>query len=593
MAAIAALALSGGRGEYAATSPGATKVAAYGDVVVWSERSPEGAFRLVADRGPDGEPAPLPVGQRGAPFDVDVGPGPDGRPVAVYSRCAREPRPLPATWPAVAPATGRGCDLFAYSFATRAERPVQGANLPDTSEFLPSIWRGRIAFARVFEQRPGLAGTAPQLYVRELDPGGRTRRQAGGPRGRSGLPGPTSLDLYKDRLAFGWVWGEGAQGRSEVRLTTLGSSQAGLIAEESWSSTIARLLSPQVAEGSIWFASERTEPRDGKTVSLGGRMHRYRLEDRQLSVAPAPDWLVSAARTEGETVFARAPERDAACDPRCDMVRAGDLAFEPVGGQLPGGGRTILPGKRVVAFFGAPGAEELGALGIGSPAQAGRRLLEQARAYEGEGRTEVLPAMELIASLVLGSPGEDGLYRKRLADRDIARYLKAAREIGAILMLDIQPGRANVLDEVRSYERWLREPDVSLALDPEWRMGPGEVPGQTIGSMTAREINAVSAYLSDVVRRGNLPQKLLLVHRFTDDMIVGEEDLRPREGLATVESVDGFGLPAAKVEKFNAFTAQEEGLEEGFKLFYGEDTNLMSPEDVLALRPRVDVVMYE
>ncbi len=471
---------------------------------------------------------------------------------------------------------------------------MEGASTSGTSEFLPSIWRGRIAFARVFERRPGLAGTAPHLYVRELGAGGPSLRQAGGPRGRSGLPGPTSLDLYGDRLVFAWVWGEGAQGRSEVRLSTVGSGDAALIAEASWSSSIARLLSPHGAEGSIWFASERTEPRDGETVSLGGHMHRFRLADRQLSVAPAPDWLVSAARTDGQTVFARAPERDAiACDPRCDMVRADDLAFEPVGAQLPGGGRTILPGRRVVAFFGAPGAEALGALGIGSPAQAGRRLLEQARAYEGEGRAEVLPAMELIATLVLGGPGEDGLYRKRLADRDIARYLEATREIGGILMLDIQPGRADVLDEVRHYERWLREPDVSLALDPEWRMGPGEVPGQTIGSMTAREINEVSAYLSDVVRRGNLPQKLLLVHRFTEDMIVGEEDLRPREGLAMVESVDGFGLPAAKIEKFNAFTERDEGLEEGFKLFYEEDTDLMSPEDVLALRPRVDVVMYE
>jgi len=592
---LAALVLGQGRNEAVETPAGATKVAAYGDVVVWSERtSGGGAFRLVAHRGPDGEPTPLPVGERAVPFDVDLGPGPDGRPVAVYSRCAREPRALPATWPAVAPATGRGCDLFAYSFATRSERRVEGTNAPGASEFLPSIWRGRIAFARVFERRPGLAGTASSLYVRELGPRGRSLRQAGGPRGSSGLPGPTSLDLNGDRLAFGWVWGEGAQGRSEVRLTTLGSREAGLIAEANWSSTIARLLNPHVAEGSVWFASERTQPRGGKTVSLGGRMHRYRLEDRQLSVAPAPDWLVSAARAEGETVFARAPEPDAtACDPRCDMVRAGDLSFEPVGAQLPGGGRAILPGRRVVALFGAPGAEALGALGIGSPAQAGRRLLEQARAYEGEGRREVLPAMELIASLVLGSPGEDGLYRKRLPDRDIARYLKAAREIGAILMLDIQPGRADVLAEVRSYERWLREPDVSLALDPEWKMGPGEVPGRTIGSMTAREINGVSAYLSDVVRRGNLPQKLLLVHRFTDDMIVGEEDLRPREGLAMVESVDGFGLPAAKIEKFNAFTKRDEGLEEGFKLFYEEDTNLMSPEDVLELRPRVDVVMYE
>ena len=41
---------------------------------------------------------------------------------------------------------------------------------------------------------------------------------------------------------------------------------------------------------------------------------------------------------------------------------------------LPRGGRRIFPEFRVVAYYGAPQNPELGALGIGTPDQAGRRL---------------------------------------------------------------------------------------------------------------------------------------------------------------------------------------------------------------------------
>src|SRR5215210_4564828 len=48
---------------------------------------------------------------------------------------------------------------------------------------------------------------------------------------------------------------------------------------------------------------------------------------------------------------------------------------------LPGGGRSIFPEHRVVAFYGAPQDDELGELGIGTPDSAGRRLRKQAAPY--------------------------------------------------------------------------------------------------------------------------------------------------------------------------------------------------------------------
>lgn len=263
----------------------------------------------------------------------------------------------------------------------------------------------------------------------------------------------------------------------------------------------------------------------------------------------------------------------------------------PAPPQLPGGGRTIFPEHLVVGFYGAPQARELGELGIGSPAKAGQRLLEKAKEFEVEGR-KVLPAMELIAEIAHSAPGEDGLYRGRQPNRIIRRYLRAARKIGAILILDIQPGHASFFAESQYLEKWLREPDVSLALDPEWHT-PGAVPGTVIGSIDVREVNAVSFWLDELVKQHNLPQKLLVVHRFTEDMIVGEEQLKPRENVAVTVNVDGFGGRAIKIAKYKEFAQRTPGLHNGFKLFFREDTNLLTPARVLRMKPQPELIVYE
>jgi hypothetical protein len=263
----------------------------------------------------------------------------------------------------------------------------------------------------------------------------------------------------------------------------------------------------------------------------------------------------------------------------------------PAPPQLPRGGRVILPGNRVVASYGAPQDRELGTLGIGTPAEAGARLLRQAKAYDGLG-PRVLPAMELIAVVAAGDPGQDGKYRTRQASKVIRRYLRAARKVKALLILDIQPGRSDFLQEAMALERWLREPDVSLALDPEWRVDAPQVPAQVIGSVSAQEVNAVSFWLDRLTAQHDLPQKLLLIHRFTDGMIRDEANLKTRSHLAMAINVDGFGGRAIKRAKYRQL-ARRDRFFDGFKLFYHEDTDLLTPEQVARLRPPPNVVVYE
>jgi hypothetical protein len=260
--------------------------------------------------------------------------------------------------------------------------------------------------------------------------------------------------------------------------------------------------------------------------------------------------------------------------------------------ELPRGGRVILPRDRVVAYYGDPRDPQLGVLGIGSPDKEAKRLARQARAYARPGRP-VLPALELISTLAIEEEGADGDHTLHEEATTIRRYLFAARSHHMILILDIQPGYGSFIEEAKRLEPVLEQPDVSLALDPEWSLEPPQLPGQEIGSTDAATINEVSAYMSHLVRTKHLPQKLLVVHRFTDEMVEDEDQLRSDPGVALVLNVDGFGDRAEKISKYKELTRARPNSYFGFKLFYEQDTDLMKPDQVLRLRPQPDFIVYQ
>ena len=267
--------------------------------------------------------------------------------------------------------------------------------------------------------------------------------------------------------------------------------------------------------------------------------------------------------------------------------------------ELPRGGRLVLPRHRVVAYYGAPQDPELGVLGETPPEEAARALARRAGGYARPGRP-VLPALELISTLAQSAPGDDGAHRLRQSAATIRRHLRAARAIKGLLVLDVQPGQADFLEEVRALEPYLVQPDVGLALDPEWSVPEGTQPGSVIGSTDAELVNEVSAYLARLVRLRDLPQKLLIVHQFTDEMIMNRDQLETRPEVALVVNMDGFGTPELKQGVYDRLSLPAVrgpdtlgGPYNGFKLFFREDTGLMSPRDVLALRPAPDVVVYE
>jgi putative cell wall-binding protein len=261
------------------------------------------------------------------------------------------------------------------------------------------------------------------------------------------------------------------------------------------------------------------------------------------------------------------------------------------GAELPRGGRLLFPEHRMVALYGNARSSAMGALGEQPPEQAAERTKRVAAAYAPGGRT-ILPTFELIITVATRSPGADGMYRSVGSPEEVQRYLDVARRHGIYLLLDIQPGRSDFLTEVRRFERFLREPDVGIALDPEWRMGPGGIPGQGVGSVDAAEVNQVVDYLAGIVRTHRLPQKLLVVHQFQDRMIRNRDQIRTPPELSVNFHADGFGTRSAKLSKYESFLAPRP-YSMGFKIFYDEDTNPFQPLDVLAFRVPPDLITYQ
>lgn len=265
--------------------------------------------------------------------------------------------------------------------------------------------------------------------------------------------------------------------------------------------------------------------------------------------------------------------------------------------ELPRGGRELLPGRRVVSFAGAPQDQELGELGVGSLRGAVAKLKKQAVPYSRRTRP-TQPALQLISTIAHADPGQSGRYSERQSSRIIARHLREARRSKAILVLDIQPGKVSFVTETRRLRRWLREPDVTIAYDPEWRVEKdGDVPGQVIGSVGARELQRSLDAVAEIVRERNLPKKMVIVHRFTENMIRGLRSVKVPPELQMVMSIDGVGDRANKIAKYRQLSRDlPPGWRPGFKVFYKEDREaggVMTPRQVMALRPRPDVVLYE
>ena len=268
-----------------------------------------------------------------------------------------------------------------------------------------------------------------------------------------------------------------------------------------------------------------------------------------------------------------------------------------VGETVPLDG-AILPYKRIVAFYGNLYSKQMGILGELPKPDVINKLKEEVAAWQqADSVLEVQPALHYIAVTAQSLPGKGGKYRLRMPFSQIDSVLNMAKQIDAIIFLDIQVGLSDLQAEIPELKEYLKLPNVHLGIDPEFSMKGGQRPGKVIGEFNADDINYAADYLTTLVKENNLPPKILVVHRFTQGMVNQYNQIKLRPEVQFVMHMDGWGIPARKINTYKQFIYKEPVEFTGFKLFYKNDTKnngrLVTHQELLKLKPQPVYIQYQ
>ncbi|AYA38142.1 hypothetical protein D3Y59_14500 [Hymenobacter oligotrophus] len=281
---------------------------------------------------------------------------------------------------------------------------------------------------------------------------------------------------------------------------------------------------------------------------------------------------------------------------RRDSLKADSIV--KASGQLPG---SILPGKRIIAFYGNIRSKGMGILGREPKEQMLAKFRKVQKEWQAaDPSIPVQPALHNVTITAQGSPGKDGKYRLMNSKATIEEVIKWARENNCILFLDVQVGWSDLESELPKLEQYLKSPDIHLGIDPEFALKTKKVkPNRKIGTYDAKDVNYAINFLARIVAENKLPPKVLIVHRFTQGMITNYKNIKLDPRVQVVMHMDGWGNPILKKDSYRDYIVKEPVQYTGFKLFYEYDPrpaphHMMTPKEVLAeLDPKPLYIQYQ
>ena len=330
---------------------------------------------------------------------------------------------------------------------------------------------------------------------------------------------------------------------------------------------------------------------------------------QQAAQAPAPKFAFGNAAAEATQCQQR---RQARLDSAASALQADSAAKRPGAGRNPIFAKeqkwypqmpefrdgSILPCNRIVVYYGNPSSTKMGALGQYPRDEMLQRLRRQADQWQqADPSTPVIPGLHLIAVVAQGDPGPSGKYRTQIKDVVVDSIHQMAKSINGILFIDVQVGTDDIRTIMPRFDEFLKRPDVHFAVDPEFYMRGGVVPGRRIGTMYAADINWVMDHLTQIVQQNNLPPKVLIIHRFTRGMVPDVENVRLRPEVQLVMHMDGWGAPWLKYDSYRDYIVRHPAQYTGWKNFYHNDTKkgdpLTTPQDLLQLWPEPLYIQYQ
>jgi hypothetical protein len=245
---------------------------------------------------------------------------------------------------------------------------------------------------------------------------------------------------------------------------------------------------------------------------------------------------------------------------------------------------------RLVAFYGSPTGPGLGILGELPREQMHQQLLATITQYQLLSDRPILPAYHLVTTVANPNPP---YYYHRVDIELIERWVEEAMERETAVILDIQPGRGNLMAEFNRLEPLLRLPHVHLAIDPEFAMNSWQIPSVNVGQLYAAQINEIQARLNSIGEEIGL-NRVLILHQFSPTMLPDKSLIKDYPFVELLIDGDGVGSPAAKVRNYTNYAA-EPGFEYGgFKLFPTDgDYPVMTPAEVMNLEPQPVLIIYQ
>jgi hypothetical protein len=262
-----------------------------------------------------------------------------------------------------------------------------------------------------------------------------------------------------------------------------------------------------------------------------------------------------------------------------------------------------IPEDRLLLYYYIPGAP-WGFLGSYNDQGVLAQAKKQSDAYEKlDPSHPVISGLDIASPVVIGEPGPGGYYSAFSSPKLIQHYIDLATQNHMLFFFDMQIGRAPLLKEMETIWPYLEQPNVELALDPEFALDSHGIPDVNLGHMTAAEINPVIDGLALLVKENELPPKMLVIHQWQESMLPDWYNIRPKYGVQVLTCSDGFGTPGQKIADYRVFDDERLIQYPAFKLFYPNfpgtsphptlDEPFMSPEDVLKLNPVPVMIMYQ
>jgi hypothetical protein len=353
-------------------------------------------------------------------------------------------------------------------------------------------------------------------------------------------------------------------------------------------------------------AAAGQQAKDGKA---GGPAGKQRGDSAAAQQQPATRYTLGNSAAEAQQCMQR---RQARLDSAASALQADSAARRPGAGKNPIFAKekgwyprmpefrdgVLLPCNRIVVYYGNPNSTRMGALGEFPRDEMLARLRRQADQWrQADPGTPVIPGLHLIAVVAQGAPGPSGHYRAQIRDTQVDSIYQMARSINGILFLDVQVGTDDIRNIMPRFYEFLKRPDVHFAVDPEFYMRGGVVPGRRIGTMYAADINWVMDQLTRIVRENNLPPKVLVIHRFTRNMVPDVQNVRLRPEVQFVLHMDGWGAPWLKYDSYRDYVVAYPAQFTGWKNFYHNDTKkgdpLTTPRDLLQLWPEPLYIQYQ